>query len=130
MNFFKGRLNRALYWSVFSLLFLLVLVMRFVFGLQATLSLAGLICIAIPRLHDIGRTGWLVAIPMGLELAMGWLVPGTPDHAQLLALNAVSLLVLSSVVWLGSVRGQPETNRFGPPPPSGIGALKRRVRSA
>jgi uncharacterized membrane protein YhaH (DUF805 family) len=69
----------------------------------------------IRRLHDIGRTGWWAlginlapVLPMVLLMS----VMGLEDAA--LVGGAFALI---PIIWLGVVKGQPEENRFGAPPP-------------
>lgn len=92
---FEGRALRSEFWWFFLFLVLLNLVLSFFSQTLATIaSLATLvpnIAVGARRLHDVGRSGW-------------W---------QLISITIVGLIPL--IYWL-AMEGEPETNRFGPPP--------------
>lgn len=72
----------------------------------------------VRRLHDMGRTGWLVLAPAALTLlAMGIWTHRISLGTQLdAAVPLVALLVfIGFVIWGGVARGQAESNTFGPP---------------
>lgn len=67
------------------------------------------------RLHDIGRSGWWQAAALGGIAAVG-LVLGLL-HVSIGAATVVGGLVqLAFTGLLGAIPGDPEVNRFGPPP--------------
>jgi uncharacterized membrane protein YhaH (DUF805 family) len=72
----------------------------------------------VRRLHDMGRTGWLVLAPAALTLlAMSIWTHRISLGTQLdAAVPLVALLVfIGFVIWGGVARGQAESNTFGPP---------------
>jgi uncharacterized membrane protein YhaH (DUF805 family)/uncharacterized membrane protein YphA (DoxX/SURF4 family) len=72
----------------------------------------------VRRLHDMGRTGWLMLFPTVLTIvAMGIWAQRISFGAQLdAALPIASLLVfIAFAVWGCIGRGQSEANTFGPP---------------
>ncbi len=72
----------------------------------------------VRRLHDMGRTGWLVLAPAALTLlAMGIWTHRISLGTQLdAAVPLVALLVfIGFVIWGGVARGRAESNTFGPP---------------
>jgi len=72
----------------------------------------------VRRLHDMGRSGWLVLVPAVLTvLAMGIWAHRISLGAQLDgAVPVVALVVfLLFALWGGIARGQAESNTFGPP---------------
>jgi uncharacterized membrane protein YhaH (DUF805 family)/uncharacterized membrane protein YphA (DoxX/SURF4 family) len=72
----------------------------------------------VRRLHDMGRTGWLMLIPTVLTaVAMGIWAHRISLGAQLdAAVPLVALVVFVGFALWGCVaRGQAETNTFGPP---------------
>jgi uncharacterized membrane protein YhaH (DUF805 family) len=76
--------------------------------------------IAVPRLHDVGRSGWwLLPLFAGefLAVAIGW--SGGADGI-LLAGGIYVLLCLFLLIVLGFVPGQPSANRWGEPPLPGV----------
>ena len=70
------------------------------------------------RLHDMGRTGWLMLLPAVLTvIAMGIWAHRISLGAQLdVAVPLVALVVfVGFTLWGCIARGQAETNTFGPP---------------
>ena len=100
------------------------------------------LAISVKRLHDMGKTGWLVAIPwvastvfliIGFFMVMGAAIAGgvgadyyENNPAALFAMMgpAVGAFVLAALVplafllWIGLVEGDQGDNRFGPNPKS------------
>ena len=78
--------------------------------------------IVIPRLHDIGRSGWWYApLVVGeiLVAVLGYNLGGL--DGVLIAAGIYMLLVLALLAVLALIPGQPFPNRWGNPPPPGIG---------
>jgi uncharacterized membrane protein YhaH (DUF805 family) len=72
----------------------------------------------VRRLHDMGRTGWLMLLPAVLTVvAMGIWAHRVSLGAQLDMAVPVAALVVFVVfaLWGSIARGQAETNTFGPP---------------
>jgi uncharacterized membrane protein YhaH (DUF805 family) len=72
----------------------------------------------VRRLHDMGRTGWLMLLPAVLAVAaMGIWAQRISLGAQLdVAVPLVALVVfVGFALWGCIARGQTETNTFGPP---------------
>src|SRR5450432_3628944 len=107
MNFLKGRTNRAGYWvGLATIVVLVALLMRFAPS-DAHVSEAVLVILAIPRLHDIGRTGWWVLAGIGVEVAglvVVFLV--LPPPLFLGGAGVVTLVILALMVWLGAIPGE------------------------
>ena len=66
------------------------------------------------------------AVPIGLEIAgliaaFGFL----PMDSAMAVMGLVVLVIFGLMIWLGCIRGQDVENRFGSPPPPGIGWKKR-----
>ena len=98
------------------------------------------LAITVKRLHDMGKTGWLAAIPwgaaivfmtIGLVMVMGAAIAGGmgPDYyednpAALFAMMSpgigafvlAGLIPLAFLLWIGLVEGDKGDNRFGPNP--------------
>lgn len=68
------------------------------------------------RLHDMGRSGWLLVVPTALIVATAWLYLYVPG-AQAKGMVAVAALIVSAgfVGWGLVGKGQAEVNRFGQP---------------
>ena len=76
--------------------------------------------IGIPRLHDIGRSGWWLVVLLAGEfvaIAIGW--PGGEDGI-LIAAGLYFFFGLLVLVVLGFIPGQSDANRWGEPPPPGF----------
>ncbi len=143
-----GRIKRQPYWMGWLVLIAVSIVGGLV--LQAISPYAGVVlgllliypnvCIYSKRLHDLGQTGWLAAIPFGLSaitscvslytLATTGLMAGTMSAANMAnpmamltklgpmaAVGSLSLLVsLVFWLWLGIAEGQQSANKYGPEP--------------
>lgn len=134
---FKGRIGRVRYWLLTGLYFLglivglvafavtgamvdahpgdtITLVMvpiGIIFILGMTIAIAGA---GVRRLHDRGKTGFWLALYYGVPL---W----TTNHARFNVTGLIYLVIgLGVFIWaivdLGVLRGDSESNSFGPSP--------------
>ena len=84
----------------------------------------------VPRLHDLGKSGWWVLIPIGIELiAIVVAIAVFSPEGAYVVFSAVFLAVASFIVVLGLIPGQPHANRFGDPPKSPF-AFRERAKVA
>jgi uncharacterized membrane protein YhaH (DUF805 family) len=92
-----------------------------VFGL----TLWPIVCLNAKRWHDRGKPGWLAGLVMALGLgcyALRWLRPGYDVDDEVyrdlvFGLPAIyGVMLLWTFVECGLLDGQPESNRYGPPP--------------
>ena len=138
---FKGRLRRQHFWISWAILMVLGIVSSFIPKISFILGLILLIphlAIGFKRFHDMGKPGWLVAIPWVLWYgAMGMMVAAfglsvimdpnamqTMDPETLLATGGASfgLMFLAGLVsfgfwlWLGIGDSQRGDNKYGPNP--------------
>jgi uncharacterized membrane protein YhaH (DUF805 family) len=117
-----GRINRVMYWTFLAVAIILLAAIWWFLSWRPPLTVVvTLLCVA--RLHDIGRSGWF---------ALGMFIPGVPIEAQVfptrtgpfvaptIGVTVMIVALVGIVVWLGTIRGQPGANRFGPPLP-GLG---------
>ncbi len=139
---FEGRTRRSHFWIGW----LILLGVNVVLGWIPILNLLGILliwpnlAISVKRLHDMGKTGWLIAIPwvagtvlvvVGMFMVGGAIFAGgmgadyyEGNPAAFFALAApgmgafgLALLVpLAFLLWIGLVDSQPGDNRFGPNP--------------
>lgn len=110
-----GRMGRRRYWTWMAIILLGSVVFaamgRAMVGALATTLWLGA---AIPRLHDIGRSGWWAA---GVLVFIGSAVAAAATVGPLMVacmafLGVVLELVL--IVWLGVAEPEPGRNRWGP----------------
>lgn len=145
----EGRINRQTFWVGIAATFVASMVagaLPLIGGLVKLALLWPQVCLNAKRLHDMGRTGWLMLVPvavavaaMSLAMAFGgaaFLGAGLLHHmganlaghgafaAGLGAAGgfmAVAMLVgLAFLLWIGLTPGEAGDNRFGPPPPPGL----------
>ena len=122
-NFIKGRINRAVFWLCLVMMVIIAVVARLAFNTGHGLSEGILVIFCIPRLHDIGRSGWHVLWGVGTELiVMGMGLAFLPLALFPLAAGVATLLVFGLLIVLGCLKGDPAANRFGEPPPPGLGS--------
>jgi uncharacterized membrane protein YhaH (DUF805 family) len=84
--------------------------------------------IVIPRLHDIGRSGWWYApliIGEIIVAVIGYQALGSTDGV-LIAGGLYLIVVMALFAILALIPGQPNANKWGYPPPPGI-SWKRRA---
>ena len=137
-----GRIGRQEYWVGFLLILGVSVVLKFIPFLGLLLSIALIypqVCVGSKRLHDMGRSGYLMLIPYG-AIVVGFVLAGVFGGMAALsgAFNntagaavgaglaglgaAVGLLALSClislafIVWVGVTPSQPGENRYGPQP--------------
>ena len=133
----NGRIGQKDYWIGFGILFVANLVFSWLPLIGLVVSFAAIyagICVSSKRLHDMGRSGWLAAIPYGIFLiatvlsafSVIGIMGAAGYHSDLgvlagagslgLLWTVAILLNIAFVIWLGITAGQPEDNAYGPPP--------------
>lgn len=138
---FNGRIRRTHFGIAWLILFavnFIVGLIPLIGGLISLLLIWPGLAIAVKRLHDMGQTGWLAAIPwvaniFGVIAAFSMVGVSTllnleglenEDPAAVLAVigpifgvaSIVILINLGFLLWLVFGPSQPGTNRFGPNP--------------
>ena len=117
---FKGRMNRAWYGLTLGVLVTLLVAVNILSDKPVSMSEVVFIFLAIPRLHDIGKSGWYVLIGVALEI--GGLVVGSffgLEEMKGIAGLAV-LVVFALMIWLGFIRGEEGPNQWGEAPEPGL----------
>lgn len=133
----KGRIGQKDYWIGIIILFAAGMVLGWIPAVGTLVSLASIyfgVCVASKRLHDMGKSGWLAAIPYGvtalavvlsaMTLFGGVMSTGYGNDFGTLAgmssaagvWGVAALVNLGFVIWLGVTAGQPGDNAYGPPP--------------
>lgn len=143
---FDGRIRRTHYWIGWAVTFGAGLVLSVIpiLNLLGLLLLWPTFAIAAKRFHDMGRTGWLIAIPYVVQIvafiyliaSLGVAAFSDPDRfenmepQQALALigPGIGILMLAMVIalgfwlWMGIADSQRGENRFGPNPKNPVDA--------
>ena len=111
-----------MYWSFLAAAMILLAVIWWFLSWRPPLTVV-LTLLSIPRLHDIGRSGWFV---------LGVFILGVPIEEQVFPIGtglfvaptiSITVMIVAAVgivISLGTIRGQPGANRFGPPCPPGL----------
>ncbi len=117
----KYRINRATYWLCFGIVAVGLGLLIYLGQLKGGLEVA-MVVVGVPRLHDIGRSGWLVGAAIGAEILIvaGLLVAGASVDTIEVSGGLIVLGIAILGIWLGIVRGQPIANKWGEPPNAGI----------
>ena len=139
-----GRIGKRDFWIGFAILFGVGFVLGMIPVIGQLVSIALIfpwVCLYAKRLHDMGKTGWLMLVPMGVAIVCTIIVlmvggmamigagaAGTDAAAGGAAMAGVgmaALVLLAAFVvniaflfWVGLSAGDPGDNRFGPPPVS------------
>jgi uncharacterized membrane protein YhaH (DUF805 family) len=120
-----GRLNRATYFLGFAILVAAYVVMAQFMTRPPAVGEILAASIAVPRLHDIGKSGWWAGGVILAELvvvfgALPFAISTHDSDVILIAGGLFVFVVLGLMVWLGCIAGQTQANRYGEPPPPGI----------
>lgn len=140
---FQGRLRRSHFWIGFLIIFGASLVLGWIPFLGGLISLALIwpnLAISVKRLHDMGKSGWLVAIPWAIStilvivgfvmmfvgIAASGMDENYYENNPMAALSIMgpaagafiiaSLVNLGFLLWVGITDSQKGENRFGPNP--------------
>jgi uncharacterized membrane protein YhaH (DUF805 family) len=138
---FEGRTRRSHFWIGWLICLGAGVVAGWIPLLGGLISLALIwpnLAISVKRLHDMGQSGWLIAIPwvvsiVGIFVAVGMIGVSAltntaalerEDPAAILALvgpaiglfGLLLLVNLGFLLWIGLSEGQRGDNRYGPNP--------------
>lgn len=119
----KFRYNRASYFAFLAMVAAIFAVLINVMETPPRLhGEAVLVLLAVPRLHDIGQSGWWVTVPIAIEIAAVVLFfrAGLSLEDMQIAAGLLVLVFLIGMVVLGLIPGQKTPNHWGDPPPAGI----------
>ena len=123
-----GRINRASYWLGIAILTLIYGALFYSGGEHASVSEALVAALAIPRLHDIGRSAWWAGGAFIAELVTAVAAFALlPMQTALTVMGCFVLIAAALLVWLGFVPGDPGENAYGEAPAPGLG-IARLIR--
>lgn len=127
MGFLSGRTNRPTYWFSLGVVAAIIAIGALVFQVQAKVSEMILVMVCVPRLHDIGRSGW---IAVGVVLAeivvlLGAVMLNVGDETFQILAGVTLLIIVGLLTWLGCIPSDKISNRFGYEPAPGIGFRSR-----
>jgi uncharacterized membrane protein YhaH (DUF805 family) len=144
----EGRMGQKDFWIGFLILFVIWLLSPILHVLALLVWLALLyawICLFAKRLHDMGKSAWLMLLPFGVAVIAGclalvlggvsavsaiwaaaqggfepasWTAFFGALGAMVAFLGIAGLVKLVFILWVGLSRGDAGPNRWGPPPGS------------
>jgi uncharacterized membrane protein YhaH (DUF805 family) len=139
----NGRMGQKDFWIAAAALFgawVLSLALHFLAPFAWLLLVYCWICILSKRLHDAGRSGWLILVPVAVGFAavcislvvagvsaIGAIASGAGDASNWAVMwgalgvtailwGAAGLVKLVFILWVGLASPSTGDNRFGPPP--------------
>ena len=120
-----GRINRLSFWALMVPCMVLPAVLAMV-GFEFSGAWIPTAAVCALRLHDLGRTGKWVLVPLILQfIATIVLFSIVPSHQISVVFFAISGVTLLVVAWLGSEPGEPTSNAWGGPTAPGFSFGKR-----
>jgi uncharacterized membrane protein YhaH (DUF805 family) len=136
----NGRIGPKDFWIGFAILFVIDIILRYIPVLGPVLTLVLLypwVCVYAKRLHDFGKSGWLVAIPIAALFVLGMIgaviggagmiaanssPAGVAAASAFAGLGIMALMVglgalfwIAFALWVGLSKRDPLPNRYGPP---------------
>jgi uncharacterized membrane protein YhaH (DUF805 family) len=116
----KSRMNRAMYGLLLGILLLVHVTLSVLGSKSVSVSEVILVFLAVPRLHDIGKSGWFVLVGLAVEVA-GIVIGSSLPLEQAQSVFALTSLVIAGLmIWLGVIPGSPDPNHWGEPPEPGL----------
>jgi uncharacterized membrane protein YhaH (DUF805 family) len=126
-NFLNTRMNRATYWFALAFCLVVYAILNAASSETVAMSEVVLVLLSVPRLHDLGRSGWWAAIPIGVEFAAVILAfVLLPFETMSVVAGIITLTIAIFLIALGMLPGQPQANRFGDPPAPGLDLWGRK----
>lgn len=138
----EGRVGRRDFWIGFAIIFVASIVLGAIPVIGQIIGLLLIwpqVCVHAKRLHDMGRTAWLILIPFVVTIAAMGFVAVTGGLALMgaagedyetaagagaasgLAILVAFLVGVGFLLWVGLSPGQAGPNRFGEEPARGPG---------
>ena len=118
------RANRATYWATMAALVAMTCIFKFLANKPFAVSEALVALFCVPRLHDIGKSGWIAAAFLALEFVLMLL-----SAVNMVVMGIYVLSMAGLLVWLGCIPGEATANKWGEVPEPGV-QFKARRRTA
>jgi hypothetical protein len=121
-----GRINRPTYFLGLGLLLAFLGLWLAFLNTSPKVAELCFCLIAVPRLHDINKSGWWAgALVLGEFLVLGiafYFAGSSPNSMDVILITSgiYVMIVVGLMVWLGCIKGDAGSNRFGDVPPDGI----------
>jgi uncharacterized membrane protein YhaH (DUF805 family) len=130
MRSLNGRTNRTTYWLCIGVVATFYAAIIMFAQKPPAIGEVVLLFVCVPRLHDIGMSGWWAGGAIIAELIV---VAGSllllPFSEFPMVVGAFVLVIALAMIVLGLKAGDPGANRFGDPPPPGVG-FGRKAQAA
>ena len=122
----RGRIGRRDFWIGFAMVMAVSALLNFLGPVGKIVGFASLwpmVCLHAKRLHDAGRSAWLMLAPAAVTLSQV-MVAATMPRTPLDGVLTVLTMAVSAgfLLWVGLSPGQPGANHFGEPPLSTRGS--------
>jgi uncharacterized membrane protein YhaH (DUF805 family) len=136
----NGRIGQKDFWIGWLVLFVAGFILGLIPVIGFLIAIANIyfsICLHAKRLHDMGKTAWLMLIPFGASvvgMAIAFAVGGAAMFAgamgddataaagaaggmiaAILVFLVIFVVNIGFLLWVGLTKGDPMDNRFGPP---------------
>jgi uncharacterized membrane protein YhaH (DUF805 family) len=124
----KYRMNRPTYWLCFVIFVAAGCALAYLGKLNGGMEMAMLV-IGVPRLHDIGRSGWIVGAVILAEvmIVVGILLAGASVDTLEIAGGVIVLAVAALGIFLGIIPGESGPNKWGEQPGRGVQFRRKRT---
>lgn len=110
------RANRATYWVGLGILLAMTFALKEISNKPFAVSEGIVAVFCIPRLHDIGKSGWIAIGFLALEFVLLF-----ASDANTIVMGVYVLTMIGLIIWLGCIPGDAHANKWGDPPKAGLG---------
>ena len=111
----RYRANRATYWLGLGILLAMTFAFRYLSNKPFAVSEGIIAVFCVPRLHDIGKSGWIALGFLALEFVLLF-----ASDANTMVMGIYVLAMIGLLIWLGCIPGDEEANKWGDPPKPGF----------
>lgn len=122
MGFLKFRMNRATYWACLAMVVAWALFAALILEKKSGyVSEVIIACICVGRIHDVGKSGWIVGgILVAYVIGALLLVFNLDEDTAFVTLGVINIVITGLLILLGVLRGENGANRYGEQPDFGI----------